>query len=295
MLLNILALLVALLLARGIARIIRAVRIWLGRGKDIQRGADRQLLSPEAVESWLAGERLSVKYRSEVFRATRLMREIYVQTMRIGWYQVVIVFVIGSVLGLAIEEVWMYVTAGLTQSRVGLVWGPFSPLYGVGAVLLTLISFALRRKHADDLQVFLCSVLVGGGLEQFTGWALNGLFHAQSWSYLHLPDHITQWIAWRFLLMWGILGLVWARAIMPGLLYRIGEPTTPRQVVIVALLAAYLVADVLMTIACFERRTARDRGIPARGAFEEWVDNHYTDEFMANRFQNMAIEGGQTT
>ena len=183
----------------------------------------------------------------------------------------------------------MLVSAGLTESRVGLVWGPFSPLYGFGALLLTWLSFHLRRRGAAGWQVFLVSALVGGVLEQLAGWTMSAVFDAESWTYLHLPDHITQWVAWRFLAMWGLLGLVWCRAVMPRLLYQIGMPTTRRQAVFVTLVAVYLVADVAMTLVCFNRKVARDAGVPPANAFEEWVDTNYSDEFISSRFQNLKM------
>ena len=42
----------------------------------------------------------------------------------------------------------------------------------------------------------------------------------------------------------------------------------------------------------FNRKTARDAGVPAANAFERWVDTNYTDEFISSRFQNMVIESG---
>ena len=78
---------------------------------------------------------------------------------------------------------------------------------------------------------------------------------------------------------------------MPPLLYRIGMPTSRRQLIFVILVSAYLAADIWMTLACFNRKTARDAGVPASNAFEQWVDEHYTDKFIANRFQNLVIGG----
>ena len=121
---------------------------------------------------------------------------------------------------------------------------------------------------------------------------MEELFNATSWTYEFLPDHITKWVAWRFLFFWGILGLVWARSVMPRLLYQIGMPTSRRQVLFVTLVAVYLVADIGMTLVCFNRKTARDAGVPAANAFERWVDTNYTDEFISSRFQNMVIENG---
>ena len=223
------------------------------------------------------------------WRASSEAIDEYLEHLRLGWYQVVIIFFLGSMAGLLIEEVWMLATAGLTESRVGLVWGPFSPLYGMGAVLLTVMSFFLRRRGARSWQVFVVSAVVGGALEQLTGWSMSVFFDAESWTYLHLPDHITQWVAWRFLLMWGVLGLVWCRVVTPRLLYQIGMPTSRRQAVFVTLVALYLIADVVMTLVCFDRKAERDAGIPPANAFEEWVDTNYSDEFIAGRFQNLKI------
>ncbi len=260
MFLTILSLLFLLLVARGFARVIRYFWGWLGYDGDLQRAAEAGHLRDETLDN-----------------------------LRFGWYQAIFIFVAGSIGGLLLEEVWMLVTAGVTQSRVGLVWGPFSPIYGFGAVALTMISFCLRRRGAGNAVVFLVSAVVGGALEQLTGWAMVTLFDAQSWTYLGLPDHITQWVAWRFLAMWGLLGVVWARLVMPWLLVRIGEPTTRRQVVFVIILAAYLTLDIAMTLACFGRRARRDAGYPASGAFEQWVDENYTDQFMSEKFQNLVI------
>ena len=217
----------------------------------------------------------------------------YLDHLRLGWYQIVIIFFLGSMAGLLIEEIWMLLSAGLAENRVGLVWGPFSPLYGLGAVALTVLSFFLRSRGASGWQVFLVSALVGGVLEQLAGWSMSTFFDAESWTYLHLPDHITQWVAWRFLLAWGLLGLVWCRAVMPRLLYQIGMPTTRRQAVFVTLVAVYLVADVAMTLVCFNRKAERDAGEPPSNAFEQWVDTNYSDEFIAGRFQNLKIGEGR--
>lgn len=63
------------------------------------------------------------------------------------------VFVSASVLGLALEDVFHVLVYGGYESRAGFVWGPFSPIYGVGAVALTL--FLNRFYYTHDLVIFL--------------------------------------------------------------------------------------------------------------------------------------------
>ena len=283
---------------QGFVRVVVFFWEWLSRGDQLgEEQVERAESALEESEDVLERELARAERERGLGRlfarwhASNEAIDEYLDHLRLGWYQAVIIFFLGSMAGLLIEEVWMLVSAGLTESRVGLVWGPFSPLYGLGAVLLTWLSFFLRSRGAAGWQVFLVSAVVGGVLEQFAGWSMSTFFDAESWTYLHLPDHITQWVAWRFLAAWGVLGLVWCRAVMPRLLYQIGMPTTRRQAVFVTLVAVYLMADVAMTLACFDRKAERDAGEPPSNAFEQWVDTNYNDEFISSRFENLKIGG----
>ena len=284
------------LVVQGFVRVIVFFWDWLSHGShldedDVERAQTALEESEDVLERELArAERQRGLGRLFArWHASNEAVDEYLDHLHFGWYQAVIIFFVGSMAGLLIEEVWMLATAGLTESRVGLVWGPFSPLYGFGAVFLTMLSFWLRKRGARAWQVFLVSALIGGVLEQLAGWGMSTFFDAESWTYLHLPDHITQWVAWRFLVFWGLLGLVWSHLVTPRLLYQIGMPTTRRQTIFVTLVAVYLVADVAMTLVCFNRKTERDAGVPPANAFEEWVDTHYNDDFISSRFENLKI------
>ena len=231
--------------------------------------------------------RVSNEQRNAILQARLEMRDDFLDDTKPGLYQYIIIFLVASGLGLVIETVYTFIVFGILESRVGLVWGPFSPLYGVGAVLLTMVLWPLRKEPA--WKVFIISAVVGSLLEQTAGWSMEHFAHLQSWTYLGLPDHITQWIAWRFVVMWGLLGVVWCRVIMPEMMYRIGEPTSRRQVILVTLLAAFITLDVVMTIACFWRAGQRFEGVPPRNGFEVYVDTHFDDKFMAETFENMKI------
>lgn len=185
----------------------------------------------------------------------------------------------------------MFVAYGVLESRVGLVWGPFSPLYGCGAVLLTVVLWRLRDQ--PTWMIFLISAGLGGILEQLAGWSMETVMHAWSWSYLHFPDHITQWVAWRFLIVWGLLGVAWCKVIMPELLYRIGEPTSRRQAVVVSFLTAFIALDIAMTVACFWRAGKREEGVPPQNVFEEYVDRHFGDEFIKGKFENLRMDSDE--
>ena len=310
MLLSIISLVITILAMVFAMWVISSFWAWLGRGKKI-KGADAPDL--ESPEARAAAERLQIIHEArkldvqdgiqtlhltwqqmrEVMKCQAIIRKDFLDHLKIGWYQLVMIFFIGSVLGLVLEEVWMFISAGVTESRVGLVWGPFSPLYGVGAVLLTLVTFKLRSLHAEGWTVFLVSMAVGGLLEQLTGWGMETFMGAVSWDYIAggVPGAITKWVAVPFLFFWGALGYIWYKLVMPNLLWGLGRPTTTRKAVFVTLLSVYLIFDIFMTIMCFDRRAERDAGIPPANGFGEWVDENFSNAFMSERFQNMVIGG----
>ena len=291
-----LLILLVFLLARAGIWLVQLLHDRFGIGRSFRRMMAAGELDASVYEGaeWRTVERFGRKrLRSKIspaqqraIRAAKLAaRERFLDGLRPSFYQYIIVFLIASVLGLVLETVFTLLTMGILQSRVGLVWGPFSPLYGAGAVLLTLALWPMRKR--PWWYSFLLGAVLGGLLEQLTGWSMEHFMHAMSWSYLHLPDHITQWVAWRFLIMWGVLGTAWCKIIMPELLYRIGETTTARQMVVVSLLTAFMALDIVMTLACFYRAGKRLDSVPPRNAFEVYVDTHFDDRFMADTFENM--------
>ena len=54
---------------------------------------------------------------------------------------------VGCVFGLVVETLYHYVLFGEWQDRAGFLWGPFSPIYGFGAVILTVLLNHLWRSN----------------------------------------------------------------------------------------------------------------------------------------------------
>ena len=56
-----------------------------------------------------------------------------------------------------------------------------------------------------------------------------------------------------------------------------------------SLLTAFLILDMLMTVFCFYRKAQRDAGILPANSVEAYVDRHFSDEFIEDRFQNLVV------
>ncbi|MBQ9002739.1 MAG: putative ABC transporter permease [Eggerthellaceae bacterium] len=93
--------------------------------------------------------------------------------IRLDFFNLFWTFMVGSIIGLIVEIIWhmVVVDPGVYQDRAGLLWGPFSPIYGVGAVLMTI---ALNRfKDRNIIFVFVVCTIIGGGFEYFVSWFME--------------------------------------------------------------------------------------------------------------------------
>lgn len=55
-------------------------------------------------------------------------------------------FVIGSFIGTILETIWAFCVDGHFEMRVGMVYGPFIPVYGGGACFLTAALYKLYKQ-----------------------------------------------------------------------------------------------------------------------------------------------------
>lgn len=77
-------------------------------------------------------------------------------------------FVIGSFFGTILETLWAFMIDGNFQVRVGLVYGPFIPVYGGGACFLTVVLYKLYKLN--DTLIYVISAVVGASFEYFCSW-----------------------------------------------------------------------------------------------------------------------------
>lgn len=201
------------------------------------------------------------------------------------------VFAIMSVVGLAGETLQHYIFFdGELESRAGFIWGPFSPIYGLAAFLLTCLALRFEDgKQRSAFTVFCIAALVGGSLEYLCSWAMETFWGVVAWSYLEVPGNFNGRTDIFHMLLWGTLGLVWVRLCYPFVKERFAKIDTKSMVyrVITWVLFAFLICDAIMTVAVMLRADARTNGIPAATPFEQILDELYPNEVLQARFENM--------
>lgn len=201
------------------------------------------------------------------------------------------VFTLMSIAGLAFETIQHYIAFdGEWESRAGFIWGPFSPIYGSAAGLLTLLALHFDKNETRSaLVVFGVAALVGGAVEYFASWAMESFWGIVAWSYLEIPGNFNGRTSIFHMIVWGFLGLVWVKAGWPFVkraLARVNTTGLAYRIVTWALFA-FIVCDAVMTIAVMLRADARTHGIEATTPVEQMLDEYYPNEVLQARFENM--------
>ena len=128
-------------------------------------------------------------------------------------YKLLLIAYIGSFAGVVVEMLWCLLTRGYMESRAGLVYGPFNPLYGAGAVLLTVCLYKYRNR--GSWLSFIGGMLVGGVLEYVCSWGEELVLGSRSWDYSNMPFNINGRICLLYSIFWGLLSVFWIKNLYP--------------------------------------------------------------------------------
>ena len=207
--------------------------------------------------------------------------------LKIDYFTLFWLFVAGSVFGLVVETVFHAIVYGGYESRAGLVWGPFSPIYGVGAVALTV---SLNRfYHSHNLIIFLIAMLLGSVMEYATSWLMEVLWGAIAWDYTGTFLNINGRTNFMFMCMWGALGVVWVKLALPALLHTVNLIPWRWRYSITALCAALMIFDGAMTLVALDCWYSRLAGAAPDNALEQFCAEQFDNQWMENRFESMSI------
>ena len=205
------------------------------------------------------------------------------------FYKLLWIFLAGCVIGCLVEMLWCYLNEGFFENRQGLIYGPFSPVYGLGAVLFTLVMY--RFKHSSSFIIFLVSTVVGALFEYVCSWMQEMAFGTVSWEYSNEPLNLNGRTSLSFAVMWGVLGLVFMKHVLPFLEQHIERFPIKAGTIITWVLIVLMVFDIVISAAAVRRQTDRHNGVPSTNIITEFLDNHYPDSFLKLIYPNMEQPG----
>lgn len=156
------------------------------------------------------------------------------------WY-----FIIFSVIGLFIETIYCYITTGVLESRKGLIWGPFCPVYGVGASLLILL---LNRFKDSKIKLLIYGGIIGDVIEYLMSYGLEAIYSTRFWDYSYTNFHLNGRICLVYTVFWAILSVLLISFVKPLIDKCMSKINFKFINVIEVLITIFLIIDVLCTI-----------------------------------------------
>lgn len=101
----------------------------------------------------------------------------------------------------------------------GILFGPWTPIYGIGSVVIILIyKFLDKRINSKILKIillFLLSALILTFLEWCAGMLIELIFNKVFWNYENLKFNFGHYIALEISFIWGISSIVLIYLILP--------------------------------------------------------------------------------
>ena len=158
-----------------------------------------------------------------------------------GGYQLLWLFFIYSVAGWVTEVFLKFLEYTRFINR-GFLIGPYCPIYGAGAVLITVGGKLLSPVDRTWAMSFLIAFVLCGLLEYLTSYILEKYFHARWWDYTERPMNLHGRVWIGNLILFGIGGVFILNVFNPRLL-ALAHRLDPR------LFAAILIAVSILFVA----------------------------------------------
>lgn len=211
----------------------------------------------------------------------------------LNFFNIFWIFVVCCVLGLILETIYHFMLYGGYQDRAGLLFGPFSPIYGFGAVLMTV---ALNRFHDKPVVVvFLVSAVIGGVFEYLVSWFMQFAFGIVAWDYTGTWLSIDGRTNGMYMIMWGFLGVIWIKLLLPQMLKIVNLIPWNWRYAVTTVAAALMILDGVMTLMSLDCWFERESGRTPDTPIEQFFADNFGNDFMEERFQSMSIDPDNAT
>lgn len=197
------------------------------------------------------------------------------------------IFMVASVIGLVIETVYMLLSTGVLKDRTCMLWGPFSPIYGVGAVLMTVAVNRWWYRNAGV--IFVVTGIVGAALEFFVSWYLETAFGVWSWDYSGAFLSIGGRTDFAHACAWGFLGVVWVRLLLPSIMRVVDAIPLRWRASVTCVAMALMLVNCTMTVMALDCWSARQAGEEVAGITQEFFAEHYDDVYMEKHFATLKM------
>ncbi len=191
-------------------------------------------------------------------------------------------FLIGSIIGFLYEGLLELLKNGTWVNRQGLIYGPFSQVYGIGFIIIYWILHKIQKIS----HLFIIGTITGGCIEYILSLLQEYIFGTISWDYSNYLFNINGRTSLFHALCWGLLALLFVKFIFPILIKFCKLFENKIGYFITWILLILLIIDIFISIVASIRQDQRKHHILPKYPFEKFIDYYYPDERMNQIYNN---------
>ena len=218
-----------------------------------------------------------------------------VKEEKINIYRILAYFIIYSIVGFIVETLYALVVYGTLESRQGFLYGPFCPIYGVGALAIIL---TLKNLQLDVHKLFIGGFLVGGVTEYLVSLIGEYVLNVNWWDYSDRFLNINGRVCFAFCCFWGVLTVYLLKVLNPHIDKIIDKIKAKFNInilkkVVLIVTILMLIDGVITCIAenLFIAKTVVENNLPAKSEhlYRNIYDNIYMNKYIkhhADKFWN---------
>jgi uncharacterized membrane protein len=195
------------------------------------------------------------------------------------------VFVVFSIVGTFSEGIYWIFRYGHFAYRTGMIYGPFSQVYGLATVLAVLLLYSFRNK--SPLVIFITAYIISVCFEFTSSVLQEWFFGYTSWDYGDSKFAFLGRANLIYAIPWALFGLLMIKYIYPwfcGVLSRF--PKKPFEI-ITSIVLVFMILNAVVSAAAVTRYQQRQQEIPATNIIQTQLDHHYPDAFLEKRFARL--------
>lgn len=219
-----------------------------------------------------------------------MKKEVFAKGM--CFYKLFWIFLFGCIFGAYYEEIlnlvihYHYHHEFVWQLRRGVIYGPISPIYGMGAVLMIGL---LGRKEREDWKTILYGALLGGAFEYLISFLQETFLGTVSWDYSKEFLNINGRTTIPYALVWGLLALVLVKIFYPSISGIVESLPIKFGKILTHILILLLSLDFIISWGALFRQMFRHNGCAPVTIIGEFFDKYYPDEILKESYTNMVI------
>lgn len=167
-----------------------------------------------------------------------------VDLLSLSWQYYICGFFLFAFIGWCGECLYARFIHGHWVNR-GFLNGPLCPIYGVGAMTVSLM---LSPFNLDSFGLFVVGGLLCTILEYITGTIMEKIWHLRWWDYSKAKFNLQGRICLSASLAWGVLSVVLIRLIDPFIFFYMEKVPKNTLTAIAVILSVIMIVDLVITV-----------------------------------------------